>query len=513
MPTNISPATALEIFPSENGIVILGVNEAPTGTTNIPTCVVTPRNALWFKYTPDDWLNYFRITAYNFETSYTVYQPNISIWIGTPSSLTLLIIVDGGGDDQEYCDDTYLTDGASPLYFAVPILVPGTVYYIQVCNHGVADAPVGSKLKVQLEVQKNFAVPAGSYIIPDDIDGFPAVIFSPVSGAILQQRTFPAGEQTSVFADGKIITQNGSADNSFALLSSQLVGISTYNLPGTLPLAQGVWTDQLSYWYVYVQTGPGPYVYKLLKIDSATQTLIHSTTLDKAYLNGAVSPDGAFFYGAFNDGTNKIDKWTLATDTKTTTWSNILHWYSHGAVFSGFCKLDGTIVLAESPDGIEQRVGTFSSATGALVSSYGFQGIVGSLIFNRMAYISETQFVIWALNIAGTLGYFVTINYDNSVTVFAGPFDVVNGSAGPNSGSGWASNSCPIFVNKVAIEPITPTVPPLPGPIPPSGADPAIYKLVKDKRNDTYYNDVDNETTVDTRIPDIFAVTSLIGDE
>lgn len=113
----------------------------------------------------------------------TTYRPILSPWNGPASAPTLI---------------NFMAGQNVPIQFPV---TAGNEYLLRVLKNGANPSPAVLTLNVQMFVEQ--AVPVGSLVIPDDVDGFPAAIISATTGDVLKFiHPFPAGEWGDVFNNG-----------------------------------------------------------------------------------------------------------------------------------------------------------------------------------------------------------------------------------------------------------------------------------------------------------------------
>lgn len=85
----------------------------------------------------------------------------------------------------------------------------GSEYFLKLTTNGGNPSPASLSLNVQAHAE--LATPAGSILVPDDTEGFPAAIINPTTGEVLKYvYPFPAGEQGDALETGAFLVNDNS---------------------------------------------------------------------------------------------------------------------------------------------------------------------------------------------------------------------------------------------------------------------------------------------------------------
>lgn len=494
MSVNTTPSDAYNITTLPAAIV-LDPSGNPIDPTYIPDCLAVPRNAIWLKYTAKSTDRYLAI--YGIATSSpSNYEPSISIWTGTIPSLSQLIL-GSGADTQHFCGET-----AANYTFMFPV-TPGVTYYFQVANED-SDPVLGSTLTFQAVSAITSAVPAGSIVITDDTDDFPAAVIDPSTGQFINWIDLPAGETAAVLPNGIICLQNGSTSagqKQVALYTSQLELIDVVDF--ITKTIFGITCDQNANFYI-ATSAVGP-IYEVHKINSLG-VLLDSWTLDSSPRVCTISRDGSiFYYGNDSLAGGVIKRYDLVADTPLSNLTSAYGTERLKGLGCGYVDDDGNIWFAYSnnSNGLEPKLRGFQP-DGTLIATYLLD--IGNIkALNRWVGIeADDNAWLWGgLNI-GNVQYFAKIDLSTgAISDEFGPIGV-SGSSGQGGDPFAISNSCPIFTLTQAIEDNN---------VPTSGS--GIYRLTPEKRTDTIYVDwtTNPVTAIPQKLPDPFFYTYLIGDE
>jgi len=476
-PTNLTPATATVIAAPFAGT--LDVTDAPSSVTNIPPRMsgdgaTTVYHAVWYQWTCPDNVDLLHLTGYHAPGSDVSYLPMVSVWTGTAASLTILVSSEG----VEYTER--LDDSGGPTYFRLPTTA-GTTYWFQCCCY---DPATGfAQLALEAFYLDPVTAPAGSFVVSDDADGFPASVFSP-SGTFLQFRAFPAGEHTATMPDGSLCTQDGTANVGVVILDQDWNRVASHSFAAP-ERVYGIWSDQHAYFYVQTRpaTIPTPYLTKLYKLSRLDASVVHVTVVgtvsSAGFKVGAPSQDGTTFVGGTYGGSGStvdkfIERWDIVNDVLLDSWAAGDSTYAGWGVWgNGFSLADGTVFLARGAGGTQaDLVLRVNGTTGAVIQTYDVTR--GSIVRqDRICYISETQFGIYGWNADTTFGYFQVIDIATGAIVSeSAAVPVTSGSVTSEHGhTAYAmSESCPVFVVPVPLIRLVPGEPvPGPGPGPDGG--------------------------------------------
>jgi hypothetical protein len=440
-PTNTTPAAAI-VLTGVGDRTVSDIDLASAGGSNLPSCANQARNATWYTFTAVTDLFFFYIGT-QFDASWA---PAISVWTGPDSStLTELVITDSGSDNQTYCS-------TNARWFLVPVITPGTQYWIQINAQNGVTLPGSTSLTVRLQYPNNVDAPSDAIVVSDDTSNYPAQIFDLDAGTFYQTRQFPPGEFTATLDDGRICTQNGAGGSTSVAILDADWSIATV-VDFTPNLVFGIWSDRTANFWVRLRNVGGT-VHSLVKIN-ASGVVQHTTTLTRDYSGGAVAQDGSYFYGPYPGASNKIDKINLSTDAIDATFTivGVTAWYLTGAL--GWCLASGNPCLFGT-NGTDYKLWRIDATTGAIIDSFTTNiGIFNR--FNRACYQNETYFVIWNYgNVFSSISYFHRIKYsDASVTSSPAVNTSAESSADPGNTDTdpiqWISNSCPVFTLPVSL--------------------------------------------------------------
>lgn len=348
MATNTSAALAMALSP-----IPFAVAQAVTAGTD-----------LWYSFTPaagEQWIGFWAFG------SLTGYSPVTWVYTGSPSSLTPYLGFGG--------------QWATNKAMQVPVTA-GTTYYFKVVS------PTDGTATVQVVRGPHLTAPAGSLFIPDDTNGYPAIILDQHTGQTLRAiHPFPPGEAGDVLADGTIAVEND-ADNRIDIYGPDLALVTTvaHNV-GTLA---GSIRALKSAGVFYAVTSATPAVLHRIEADG---TITDSWTLHAAAKSIAVSEDEETAYYT-SGSTGIIYTWDLIGDAQGADFASepgrvmfdILTW-PNGDVVASF--------VDTSPVVVEVRR---YSAAGVLLKTYDFgtdHGFpVGTL--PRLSYaLGAEEFWLW----------------------------------------------------------------------------------------------------------------------
>lgn len=453
IPPNITPQTAVDISDLLPFSMALNVDDAPQSPI---TGCTSGYNAVWYKYTCPSGVHFLLVFGgVDISSSSLDNTPATSVWIGTEDALTLLASSEG----NDYClplmNEPPSASPTTKLYFRLPV-TSGTTYWFQLAYGVQATSPAVVAFEVAEGVKTT--APAGSFVISDDADGFPAAIFSP-AGTFLNYAEFPAGEFTATMPNGLVCTQDGTADLGIAILDSDFTRIASQTFGGET--VGGIYSDQNQYFYVYTTAQ------KIYVLERTTGAIVNTLSIGQTLRNGAASPDGTRFYvgRTIAIGSGQIDVWDLTSNTLLTTWT-----VSFGGVFQwfitsrpGWTISDGSIfIVVKDTIAPATKILKLSPVDGSVLQSYASaQGNVSRL--DRACYISDTQFGVWGLNLLGAQdpSYFQVVNIgDGSVASETAAVYVTGNSYVSANGSqpNEISNSCPVFVLSQALEVCVPAL-------------------------------------------------------
>jgi hypothetical protein len=371
------------------------------------------------------------------------YTPRVSVW---DTDLAQLEIVNSAVT-QRFC---FQPDG--DYWLLIPV-EPNTDYYFQVTDAN--NLAPGADLQFQVRAAARGAVPVGTFVIPDDSDGFPTAFVDPATGDILRFiREIPAGEFGDVLANGVSCWQNGIADHGVIVLDAALATLATHDF-GAFVNVVGILSDRTSTFYVALHESDGSRVIQAIGADGAlgaSWTLPDASKNDGAY---AVARDGSVFYSGQRNLDNKpIHAYDLVNDVAL---ADLHAGFSGDCLWGagdGFVMEDGGIVFGYAtfggagagakfrifePDGTVRRTITLGGGVGAL-NHYAFAsdddgGAVGVW---GLSNPFETALAVWqVVSLAdGSLAFPETST----------PMAAVSGESGIEGAPFAVSNSCPLVV-------------------------------------------------------------------
>ena len=272
MPSNTSAATAMVLSP-----LPVSLAQAVTSGTD-----------LWYVYTPTPGDTALSFWAYG---QIGVYHPRTFVYTGSPSALS-----------------PYLA-GSGLWGTNVAIQVPvtfGTTYYFKV------ESLTDGTATVNVRRAPRATAPMGSLFIPDDSDGYPAVILDQVTGRVLRfVHPFPPGEAGDVLDDGTIAVGDY-VNNAVQIYGPDLAHVATV-AHDVLTAGGSIRTNKAAdVWYA-VRSASSSVVKRILRDGTVTDTWTLTSKGDVDCL--ASSNDEATLYFTRNaGGSTVIETWDLVGD-------------------------------------------------------------------------------------------------------------------------------------------------------------------------------------------------------
>lgn len=365
MPANETPETATEI-----SSLPYSISQDPTGSPDssyTPLCgngnLWTP---LWFKYTPP-----VGVTAigFGFEPANGLldYFPLLSIWTGTPPSLTQV---------PSFCfrwTDSYNAEVVGQIN-----VEPGTTYYFQFLNDFNSPGTL-SNLEFRLEPAPADPVSTGSFLISNDTNNFPTAIISAVDGTIEQIFGFPAFEQAARLADGTLLV--AAIDDDFYTASFKLYD-NAYTLLATItsPVIatqyefNGVATDGTDFYVVCgvfaIGGGNGA---TLHRISAAGVVGTNWTLPAPAGSSAALAVGGGIAYWGVESSSNGaipnvIYRYDIVGDAPLSNLVTAEAGFKFGRDFQ--LTADGDLLVIGRTSGNDVVVRLYSTADGSLIRSF-----------------------------------------------------------------------------------------------------------------------------------------------
>lgn len=237
MATNITPDDAIVITALPYSVTIAR-NVDLVESTYIPSCGSNYRDPLWWVYTTGASETAIGVTFDASSGTDGDYYPGLSLWTGTPPSLT------------EVNDRCFTWGATHPVYLQFNV-EPSTTYYFQFVNTNGSGTDPGNLEWSLLEAASD-AAPVGSFFVPNDQPGYPASIMAAADGTLLRTFGFPACEMGATLPSGIVCIAAGIMLESFNLYTSQLVLITaiTSLIDDTYTNISPVTTDKDQTFYV-----------------------------------------------------------------------------------------------------------------------------------------------------------------------------------------------------------------------------------------------------------------------
>jgi hypothetical protein len=276
----------------------------------------------------------------------------------------------------------------------VPVEMPltaGTAYYFRIRNLGSTE-PLTASLQLSLTRAPNTASPSGALAINDDSPGWPLVLLSPTTGAVLQARPFPAGETGTGLPNGMSVWHDAEASPQVLRLYDAMLA----------PIATAAWTfhdssppttNNRSNRFYLGDPGVAPSTFARVTSMSMTGVLGATVwTLPDVGLRAiGVSRDEAVLYHTGQStGAGAIQRWDLVHDAPLTNLGSLPVGYV--PVKDILVLLDDTIVVAGA---------TSSSPYDSVLRQYAADGTVlhdynlGITAVNRLTFALDDPASVW----------------------------------------------------------------------------------------------------------------------
>lgn len=392
-PTNIDPATATDL-----GALPISFNQDPQGAGTGPN----GRHELWFKYTHNT--SDVAIGLSFLAPSTSNYAPRVTAFDGLANANL----------GSFYLNFQFITN----LSLQVPV-VNGNTYYFVVVNANSTD-PLDGTLTITGIAPPTSAGVVGSFLVNEDIAGFPLVVVDSTTGLVLQIRDadsrtdFPGGEAGVMLPSGISMFE----DTIAAAGTLQIFGpgpnmlhIATVNIgiPNTGQVVLS--TNRNNTFYVLYPGTVGNA--KLSRVSDAG--VVSGTTFVlgvQNVINGAPNlGETIFYYQELGNG-KAISRWDLVNNIALSDLAAGI------ATYFGKRDLltlsDGTVLVAYAKVG-DAFIKHYSAA-GAVLNTYAL-GVVGSTSTFRMMHSStdDTSFWVWTVVTAGSPGHFLNIRVSDGV--------------------------------------------------------------------------------------------------
>jgi len=328
LPSNTTSTTAVVVTTLPYTVLQTDVNDT-LGVTH----------TVWYKYTADS--DDIVIGSFGFG-DLTTYRPRVRVYI------------ESGGSPVAYLNIVTIN---KPVQFPV---VDTETYYLSFESAGgnVASA----ELSLNIQNAPNLNAPAGSLLINDDTDGFPLVLLSSSTGAVLQyQYPFPAGEGGDVLTNGLMLVEDNDA-NTVVVYDTTFTAVTTHSMPSGPRIRTCHGADKF-----YVARQTNPVVVRIVDSTGALLATTHTLTGITTVIAAAAANDESILYLALNSAGSAVKSWNLMTGTISSDLAAGLAGYLIPDIL---VLADDTIIVAF----VQQVFGTTQirrySAAGALLNTY-----------------------------------------------------------------------------------------------------------------------------------------------
>lgn len=482
-PTNTTPGTAIDI------------TTLPYQFVGDVTGLSVPYT-LWWKRTAisDDIM--LGLSAYS--QVGTDYVPQITFWMFDSGAVFTQI------DPTNY---TIATDTACQF----PVNV-GTVYYIKVEDDGTGIAP--GILVFDVKASPSSAIPIGSLFVNDDTEsldansafaGIYASILNQNTGAVIAQARTTVGEEGAILTDGTMMLQNDDAISESPLLylyDSAFTQITTIALTGSEVClnANGL------LFYRTERISPSA--------NSTLKTYNNAGVLQNTYAITAYRPqsiavkkDNTIVYMSASALASPIKTFTLGT----LALANLVNpGVANYSIPKGGLQVlaDGNIVAGWARPALSLISVIIYDAAGVVQHTYPFT-VPGAYSDGPRIAVSDTDasfYWIWGSGtVSGTRqSKFSKIRVSDGAELITFTVNVFESGSGPLGGGNDVpsqyfgnSKSCPLLILPIATTPPTDNA---------SG----LYVLTPGLTHDILFTN--DSTTINTKIPDPFAIIYPIGD-
>ena len=348
-PPNLSDATAIEI-------------------TSLPYEVTTDpennTNELWYKYTAlagDTPL----IGAHIYGTG-GVYKPQIVVQVGA----------EGAEVDHPYGFGYYATQKA--------ILIPvdeASIYWFRIKGGSGSSYSAGQTFTLSVYNAPSENPPRGSLLVPDDTNGFPAVILDSETGDVLRYVAVASGEFGDSLPTGEVLTEDTANLNDLKLYDRQMNLIAT--LSGYATSTLSIRTNGSDRFYASSGT--------TLRAVDAEGTLI-DTWGPLAVTPIAMAParDDTIAYYAQSGASRVVRRWDLVNDVALSDLAPAVTNYLIGTDM--FVLADGTILVHyfKTSGGVDHFLRRYNP-DGTTAQDYAF----GTSAINRVSAYDDDHVVVW----------------------------------------------------------------------------------------------------------------------
>lgn len=433
VPTNLTPETATAIavnaLPYTQTVSAADLSDTPTGTGYASTCDSTQYKALWWAYTTAPTQTFLSITGGNGGSSYS---PRVSVWHGPLGGLTQYVL-----PGQNYCGNL----GGTPSYWFQLTVQPNTRYYFQFTDVSAlaADAP----LVLQLRAAPQLAAPAGSVVIPNDDDGFPAVVMALTDGTPVRIVDIPANEFADTLPTCRVALNDFNLDggNITVYQGDLTTVVGTYTSATDIRALKSNRRDR-----IYFIANPGSpqtvgYINESAVFGGVTWTLPADSALARCF---AVTQDNSIVYYGSETASAVIHAYDLVNsialpDLHAAFGTEWLH--CHG---DGLALADGSVLFGYSADalGTTGKIRRFDAA-GTVLNTYTLGATFNKL--NRFCYVDEYSFLAWGYA-SVSMSVFRLIKISDGSTIHEWQVEDIGTGGGSSTTPTPISETCPVFV-------------------------------------------------------------------
>lgn len=409
------------------------------------------------------------------------YLPLLNVWTGDPNSPSVYLGI--------------FNYPRKPTYFPV---TNGENYFFQIVTP--AGNPTPAMMTLHVELFTEDVIPEGAIIINDAATGWPAGLLSPTTGEPVSYiQDIVAGEAASIVNTGETIFQDVSTGNS-------VIYDSDFNLVATIAIGADVLgSNKVDKFYAGV-SGTAPSTPSFVNSYNLSGVLQDSWTIPGNFALQAIAPsraDTILYHGEGGLTPQPINRWDLVNSVAL---SDLYAGEANYLLKELLVLGDDTIVAMFRHESILEnlKVKRFDP-DGTLLGELAIIDNAG--VDPRIAWALDDPDSIWIWHkIDGGLSRFRNVLVSDGSTITE--FEVFHFTSGSYDGDISAtpeayfghSESCN-FLILLADEP--PVV---------DNTFSGVYKIVPGKRNDTLWENLDDATTRDVKIPNPTARLGFIGE-